>query len=424
MQKVKQYIEKQARGPHRFCNWVVYPGIIEPGRILMSAYPYKTHLKKIDKNQYATKKDFYKQVAAFPKGVTYICLQEKSELARLKLPIYFSKKQLTLVQKRTKVKYVHYDNELEIIDISVAKNDLVYAYVNQLYNRYLKGENFVIHCLGGHGRTGTIAALLMGFILAGSGQILLASELLDLIQYCHSKRVQCNGWVACPQTNSQCKQVQQLYYRFLDEMKLDYIKEDLKFNNWTSLDYYSSTPKLPNYNFSTPSAATNWQKMNNLEAFYDDSLFEEEINESDSDLDTQVGSDTEENQKKSLADWFCLPCFKSKPHKKINREEGKITEIKKDNQMKNEVDDWDVQDLWNSYYSPPSYEEQSNQCTDLIPYTYQNQIETTTTTTTTTKIMTTTKKGIQQLEPLYSSIGSKTYKKKPNTIKFEMSDLI
>ena len=477
MQNAKQYITKQARGPHRFCNWVVYPGVIEPGRILMSAYPYRTHLKKLEKNQYASKREFYKQVAAFPKGVTYICLQEKTEIARLKLPVYFTKKQLVKAQKKTGVKHVRYDNGLEIVDISVTKDDLVYKYVCALYEAYIKGENFVIHCLGGHGRTGTIAGLLMGFILARAGVVLKASELLELIQHCHTQRVQCNGWVACPQTSSQCQQVQNIYYRYLRAHKIDYIAESLKFDVFGTVYKSSASHALKLYDVHSPAVtdAMNWQRLSDLSDLFKDPITESktgDVSDSDSDTDsdsdkeTLVGSDSDDDEKKptkaKLSDWFsCLPCFSATPSPKkakkpkeapktqtIPRETPRIPPgfekktqtvvppIYKDLPVMAKVsqdppfavskasdedtaDVWDMSSFWETDF--PVHE------TKTPPPSPDGLVDITASLT--CDLPTLPKKGIRQLKPLtvathYSKVWDHSTRKMPNTQQFEMSDLI
>jgi hypothetical protein len=101
MEADKIYIEKHCKGLHRFCNWVVYLDALEKGRILMSSYTYQVHIKKIALSQHPKKNDFYKQ-KPFLEGVTYICLQEKKEVERLDLPVYYSKKQLNIAQKKLK----------------------------------------------------------------------------------------------------------------------------------------------------------------------------------------------------------------------------------------------------------------------------------------------------------------------------------
>jgi hypothetical protein len=157
-----------------------------------------------------------------------VCLQEKIEIKTHKLPVYYSTVELKKTQKKTGVKSIKYDNKLEIPDISIGKDGPVYDYVNELYEKYLDGENFVIHCLGGHGRTGTIAALLLAFILLGEGIVLKATELLNVIQLCHSQREQRNGWTLCPQTISQCNQVQRLYYQRIESLELSIEREPYK----------------------------------------------------------------------------------------------------------------------------------------------------------------------------------------------------
>ena len=60
MEVIKQYIKKNCKGPNQFSNWVAYPNVLKPGRLLMSAYPYRPHTKKEIGHSYPTKKDFHK----------------------------------------------------------------------------------------------------------------------------------------------------------------------------------------------------------------------------------------------------------------------------------------------------------------------------------------------------------------------------
>jgi hypothetical protein len=217
---VSEFIEDYGAGPHNYCNWVVYPGVIPPGRILMSSHPCRT-LSDMDLEL------LNQQIHAFQTGVTYICLQEKSELKSLGLPIYWSPKKFEFLRKLAGLTYLDYDNRLEIPDVNISNDKKVYWYTNQLYERYLKGENFVIHCLGGHGRTGTIAGILLGFILVHYGIVLKATELLNVTRWCHDQRVSNGGWSECPQTLSQKLQIQRLYYQFIKKCGLSVEEENL-----------------------------------------------------------------------------------------------------------------------------------------------------------------------------------------------------
>lgn len=263
MASAKKYITETATGPNRFSNWVVYPDILLPGRILMSEYPYRSQ-SSFGAHRHPVKTDYLKQLRAFPRGVTYICLQEKTELSRLDLPIYHSTAGLKKDTHLAKIRHIGFDNGLEIPDVNVTDDDRVYEYVLGLYDLYIKGENLVIHCLGGHGRTGTIAGLLLGIILVNNSIIIKSDELLQLIKLCHDQRKERNGWIECPQTNSQKSQVVKLYKRFLHEKNVERprppemletveIKQEKYPRRFTLADYFrcykkkskKDTPKTP-----------------------------------------------------------------------------------------------------------------------------------------------------------------------------------
>jgi len=399
MEQIKKHIEQTARGPHQFSNWVVFPDVLEKGRVLMSSYPYRVHVKKTSPDHHPKKNDFYKQIKAFPKGVTYICLQEKKELERLKLPLYYSKKQLTLAKKKTGALFIKYENDLEIPDIDIAQDDNVYKYVDQLHSRYLKGENFIIHCLGGHGRTGTIAGLLLGFILLEKGIILKATELLDVIQYCHTQRVQRNGWYNCPQTNSQCNQVQRLYYRKIDDLGLSVEKEPYLTIKWPTTYSTNYKPSAPSVTEDS-STDIDWSLFGQL--IMEDE--EEENNESPLSTDSEediiepptphVSDDEKEATQNNprcltLGDFFsCWPCIPKKKQQKPS--EKKSTTQKKSTpsvMLNKQEDEWDIASFWE--------EKKVSQPKPIIKSTH------------------------------ITSSSINVYKsKKPNQLQFDMSDLI
>lgn len=237
MRKVSDYIKKYAPGPTRFSNWVVYPGHVSQGRIAMSMYPVRLPQDKPDPH-YTTVVDYRELLSSFKKdkkdktakkgGVTIVCLQEKQEIKDLRLPPYAKEELLNKAAEGAEIEYIKVDNGLEIPDVSITKDHLVYEYVLSLLDGYNKGENYIIHCLGGHGRTGTISALLLGFILLQRGVHLTINELLEAVQWSHDQRKTTGGWKSCPQTISQFHQVEKLYYRRATSLDIKLIKEKMK----------------------------------------------------------------------------------------------------------------------------------------------------------------------------------------------------
>lgn len=210
MSDVKKYIENTCKGPHRYCNWVTYPDIIPAGRIMMSAYPLRI------KGTGPCEPEFIQQLQEFPKGVHFVCLQENTELQRLsnELYPYYTASNLSKYAHKSGLPFIKC-LQLEIPDVCVTSDGAAIAFAYQLYQLYEAGESLIIHCLGGHGRTGTIVGILYGMILMTHNITPKASILLDWLQHCHTQRVTKNGWFECPQTNAQCQQVQRLYYKSL-----------------------------------------------------------------------------------------------------------------------------------------------------------------------------------------------------------------
>lgn len=272
----------------------------------MSGYPFRNKVKKgsLKGKKYPVINDFYKQLKAFPKGVTYICLQEQTELKRLGLPQYYSKKTSKKARKITKVNF-KFENDLEIRDVSVSQDSQVFDYVYDLYDRYQKGENFVIHCLGGHGRTGTVCGILLGMILAGNGIVLNTVELLDALQECHSQRKERNGWLYCPQTSSQELQVKKLYKRFLYFNDIE-----------VPLEPVVQVPQVPQvqitssgiWDFSVLDSGSESDSTEQPPGLFDWWGEDDEKGDESTDRDDTVGSlwDYDPESKVTLGDWWDL----------------------------------------------------------------------------------------------------------------------
>lgn len=212
---IKTHIERTCPGPHNYCNWVTYPKVIGVGRLLMTAYPYRKT------GQGASEAEYIRQLQWFPKGVTIVCLQEKTELNRLSSELFPYYTPANLAKYAHKASIAHVKSiQLEIPDVNVIGDSRVIPFMKTLFEQYNSGESFIIHCLGGHGRTGTITGILYGMILMNAGITPKASVLLDWLKHCHTQRATKNGWIECPQTDAQCNQVQRLYYHFANNFDI------------------------------------------------------------------------------------------------------------------------------------------------------------------------------------------------------------
>ncbi|CAE7573343.1 Cdc14b [Symbiodinium natans] len=144
------------RGPTKRSNWVV------PGRLMAgdrSSLDSEESLKAI-----------------FKSGVTtVVCLQTRQETSA---GVDYRKKAKAL---QPNVSFV----EQPIPDQEVTDDAMVEELVSQLLERLAGGEVLYVHCRGGHGRTGTICAILLGRMYK-----LSAAEAMARTQACHDARQQ------------------------------------------------------------------------------------------------------------------------------------------------------------------------------------------------------------------------------------------
>ena len=107
--------------------------------------------------------------------VTFVCLQTKPEVGS-----YY----IDRVRKAFHANAPGLEPQFEffpIVDQNVTSDDQTAMLALRLYRRLEEGEALYIHCRGGHGRTGTVCALLLGLVfnLAGPEALALYQALHD-----------------------------------------------------------------------------------------------------------------------------------------------------------------------------------------------------------------------------------------------------
>ena len=99
-----------------------------------------------------------------------------------------------------KVDFVH----LPIVDGSVTSDAVLDRFVDDLIRRVRAGKRLYIHCWGGHGRTGTVVAIMLGRMYD-----VTTSQALERTQLLHDLRDEPQD-VGSPSTEVQVAQVRRL----------------------------------------------------------------------------------------------------------------------------------------------------------------------------------------------------------------------
>jgi protein tyrosine phosphatase len=129
---------------------------------------------------------------------TFVCLTEQEPTYQECMEqIYLNRKMISNIP----LKFIWYP----IIDKHVPEYNSVDQFTNELIERYNGGENILLHCMSGNGRTGTIAACFIGRLLSCSGE-----DALKRVGMSHDCRDQPKG--CAPETDDQFE----LVYRICD----------------------------------------------------------------------------------------------------------------------------------------------------------------------------------------------------------------
>jgi len=75
--------------------------------------------------------------------------------------------------------------QFPIVDMSAsAADDALKSLCERLRDMIIAGDHLFVHCAGGHGRTGTVVAILLKMLYSD----LTTHEIFDYIQYSHDQR--------------------------------------------------------------------------------------------------------------------------------------------------------------------------------------------------------------------------------------------
>ena len=186
-------------GPTPYCNWVI------KGKVMAGGYPACVDDEENDELLLLLMRDY-----GFD---TFVCLQSEvsshvTERAwrsgRAPRPYMHDIRRLMAAHKRhipnPKVDFVH----LPIVDGSVTSDAVLDRFVDDLIRRVRAGKRLYIHCWGGHGRTGTVVAIMLGRMYD-----VTTSQALERTQLLHDLRDEPQD-VGSPSTEVQVAQVRRL----------------------------------------------------------------------------------------------------------------------------------------------------------------------------------------------------------------------
>ncbi|KAG2375141.1 hypothetical protein C9374_010145 [Naegleria lovaniensis] len=182
------------KGSTKTSNWLL------PGHIVMSSYPGDMLLD--------TARQKIRNFLEMDKVRTFVSLQEPDEMKRFR-----PYKDLVIEEaQKMGISTDHFEFlNFPIPDMGVQTDEKVHEFTNDLVDRVQnKNQVVLIHCFGGHGRTGTIGSILMTKLFPH----LSVNEVLLRVALSHDSREDPRGFPA-PQTRYQVEQV----HRFAKEFR-------------------------------------------------------------------------------------------------------------------------------------------------------------------------------------------------------------
>ena len=193
-------------GPTPYCNWVI------KDRVMAGGYPACLDDEENDELLTVLLRDM---------GIdTFVCLQSEVwpdvpdaawRAGRAPRPYTRDIRRLMSSGRdalpNAKIDFLH----LPIVDGSVTSDDLVDRFCDDLIGKVLSGRRLYVHCWGGHGRTGTIIAVMLGRMYD-----VTTAQALARTQQLHDVRGDPQN-VGSPSTPVQVAQVRRLLARAENE---------------------------------------------------------------------------------------------------------------------------------------------------------------------------------------------------------------
>lgn len=200
--KVESVGRQSHQGPTPWSNWVI------PEYLIAGGFPASLDDAETDSTL----------TSILQHGINvFVCLQAEFSLSAVEsdwrrghaLRVYLHDAQRLMARankesstkiKQRKLDFLH----LSIRDGGITTDAALICLVDDCCSRLLRGEKLYIHCWGGHGRTGTLIAVILGRIYG-----LNADQALHYTQVSHDSRQNPQN-ISSPQTPSQIAQVRRL----------------------------------------------------------------------------------------------------------------------------------------------------------------------------------------------------------------------
>ncbi|CAF1026462.1 unnamed protein product [Rotaria sp. Silwood1] len=194
---VLNQIDESARGPTNYSHWVI------PKLLLASAYPG-------EKDPNAHKLLVRKIIDAGVQVVVNIMeIEELKTFTPYKdLMLQFAKevnREIEFISFPIRDQSVHQDDQ-HVLDFCLGLGD-----------RIKQGQVVLVHCWGGHGRTGTIISIVIGILFN-----LNSEEAISMNRRLHDQRIRTNG-ISSPETQSQIDQIRSVLDMYhMGKKKIDH----------------------------------------------------------------------------------------------------------------------------------------------------------------------------------------------------------
>ncbi|CAF1340909.1 unnamed protein product [Rotaria sordida] len=174
-------VDESARGPTDYSHWVI------PKLLLASAYPGErdpnAH-KLLVRNIINAGVQVVVNIMEIEECKTFTPYKDLMlELAKE------ANREIEFISFPIRDQSVHQDNQ-RVLDFCL-----------ELCDRIKRGQVVLVHCWGGHGRTGTIISIIIGILFN-----LNSEEAISMNRRLHDQRIRTNG-IPSPETKSQLDQI-------------------------------------------------------------------------------------------------------------------------------------------------------------------------------------------------------------------------